>query len=446
MAQFFVSAGHGGYENGVLDPGYVLGNTTEAAQMRSLRDMVLAELRAQGYDALPVPDDLSAAQTITWINERCNPKDVALELHAGVFPDTSVRGAAVFYVVNNEARKIQADLLLTNLLQAVPQLTSRGALPDTEFSSGSSAFCRQIGCPSLLMETMTITNPDDRALLQNQRRDFAIGIANGMKVWSGLINTQQIAGDYPPVAISVNGQSHPEPGIIIDDRAFIPVNIIGLLGLNLSQLTDVRRVLYSDQVYLRAADLSNHNVKVTWQAPTRTVFLQSSFQLPFCPGRADLIMGRGATTEAQLLSFLTSLNPAVAPQHQDLPRVYREEASIEGVNYDIAFSQMLVETNELTNAEVLTQNNFGGLASASGGSTGAGFPDARTGVRAHIQHLKAYGSVEPLVLRLVDPRFDFVQRGIAPLVHMLTDRWNTMPNYDEKITRYQQQLYGSVRP
>lgn len=443
MAQIFVSAGHGGFEDGVQDPGYVLGNTTEAAQMALLRDMVLAELRSQGSNAERVPDGLSAAETITWINDRCDPSDVALELHAGVFPDPTERGAAVFYVVNNEARKAQAELLLRNLLQAVPQLPSRGVQPDSEFASGSFAFSRQIGCPSLLMEVITITNAEDLALLQNQRRDFAIGIAAGLKGWSDLVNTQQVSGDYPPVAINVNGRAYPEPGIIIDDRSYVPIDIVGLLGLNLSDLTEVQRVLYGDQVYIRAADFSNYNVKVEWQGSTRTVFLQSSFQLPFCPGRADLIMGRGATTEAQLSAFMTRLNSSVANLNRDLPRLYREEASIEGVNYDIAFCQMLVETNELNNAQILSQNNFGGLASSTGDANGASFPSSQIGVRAQIQHLKAYGSVEPLVLRLVDPRFDFVRRGIAPLVHMLSGRWQPDPDYGDKIMGYLRQLYGN---
>ena len=41
-------------------------------------------------------------------------------------------------------------------------------------------------------------------------------------------------------------------------------------------------------------------------------------------------------------------------------------------------------------------------------------------------------------------RFDFVRRGIAPLVSMLSDRWKPDPDYGNKIMRYLQQLYGSV--
>jgi len=447
MAQIFVSAGHGGLENGVLDPGYVLPNTTEAAEMKLLRDMVLAELRSQlSQNAVKVPDELSAAQTLAWINARCGPADVALELHTGTSPDTAQRGgSAAFYMANNATRKTHAEVLLIQLRLAVNQLPSRGARPDTEFASGGAAFCRQLGCPSLLMEVITITNAADLDLLQNQRRDFGIGIANGLKGLSRLVNSQPRPGIYPTVAININGQPYPGPGILVDESSFVPIEVAGLLGLTPAQLTDMGRVAYANQVYIRATDLTKQGIKVTWQASTRTVFLQSEFLLPFCPGRIDLIMGWGATTEAQLFAFLTTINPTTASEFRDLPRLYREEASIEGVNYDIAFSQMLVETKELTDAQVLAQNNFGGLGSATGEPTGASFPSAQIGVRAQIQHLKAYGSIEPLVLPLVDPRFSRAQpRGIAPLAHMLSGRWNTDPDYGDKIMSYLRKLYGSV--
>jgi hypothetical protein len=528
MAQIFVSAGHGGLEDGVEDPGYVLPNTTEAAEMKLLRDMVLIELRSQGYTAERVPDELSAAQTIAWINTRCGPGDVAIELHTGAFPNNTQRGSAVYYVAGNEIRKTQAELVLLNLLRAVSQLPSRGVRPDTEFTSGSAAFTRQVACPSLLMEVITITNATDLTLLQNQRQDFAIGLANGLKGWSNLVNSppnpnnyltvavvidgqpfpdsgfiindrsyvpigvtgplgldsaqltdveRVVYGNgvyiraadltrfgieviwqgsprtvllnsglpvYPTVAVNINGDPYPKPGIIVDERSFVPIEVSNVLGLTPSELANVARLTYRNDVYIRAADLSDLNITVGWLGSPPTVMLRSEFLLPFCPGRIDLIMGRGATTEEQLLAFMTSLNPDATLPYQDLPSIYREEASIEGVNYDIAFSQMLVETNELNDAQKLAQNNFGGIGSATGGPEGSSFPTARIGVRAHIQHLKAYGSTEPLVLPLVDPRFDFVPRGIAPLVPMLTGRWNGEPNYGEDIMSYVRQLYTSV--
>jgi hypothetical protein len=68
-----------------------------------------------------------------------------------------------------------------------------------------------------------------------------------------------------------------------------------------------------------------------------------------------------------------------------------------------------------------TQNNYAGIGALNGNATGqaATFPDPRTGVRAQIQHLKAYASTEPLVNACVDPRFSLVTRGSAPYVEWL---------------------------
>ncbi len=161
----------------------------------------------------------------------------------------------------------------------------------------------------------------------------------------------------------------------------------------------------------------------------------------------ELIMGQGSTSEVQLLTFLNTLNPLAVERYRDLPRYYREEASIEGVNYDVAFCQMLVETNELSlDDESLTQKNFGGLGSVTGDTGGATFSTARMGVRAHVQHLKAYASEEPLVQQLVDPRFRLVRRGIAPAVHQLSGSWKPDREYGDRIMGYLKRLYAARSP
>ncbi|NEP49748.1 MAG: glucosaminidase domain-containing protein, partial [Moorea sp. SIO3C2] len=124
--------------------------------------------------------------------------------------------------------------------------------------------------------------------------------------------------------------------------------------------------------------------------------------------------------------------------------LYREEASIEGVNYDIAFAQACIETNFLRFSDRLRpeQNNFGGLGAVTSEEE-ATFSSARIGVRAHIQHLKAYASQEPLVQPLVDPRFRFVSRGIAPLVEQLSGRWSADLDYGKRIIAVVRRLYES---
>jgi hypothetical protein len=90
------------------------------------------------------------------------------------------------------------------------------------------------------------------------------------------------------------------------------------------------------------------------------------------------------------------------------------------------------------------QNNFAGLGAIGSGAQGPSFSDQRIGVRAQIQHLKAYASTAPLVQTVVDPRFRFVTRGVAPLVSQLTGRWASDTNYDKKIMATLRRLYESA--
>ena len=71
----------------------------------------------------------------------------------------------------------------------------------------------------------------------------------------------------------------------------------------------------------------------------------------------------------------------------------------------------------------------------------ATYSSARIGIRAQIQHLKAYASTEPLARETVDPRFGFVKRGVAPLVGQLSNLWAADPNYGKKILARLEDLY-----
>lgn len=445
MARVFISAGHGGFEGRLRDPGAVAGGTTEAQQMILLRDQVVSILRSRGVEVLSVPDDLSLRQTIAWINARARRGDVAIEIHADAAANTSVRGASVFYIANNDERKRHAELVLLELLRAVPQLRSRGAKPDTTAAVGSLGFCRQVVLPSLLMEVGFLTNPEDRAILINQRRQVALGVANGLTAWvRGFPEQEPDEPTYPIIDIKVNGQVYDEQGILVNGNSYIPIDLADRLGVDLTQNDNVRLLQYRGVVYVKAVDLRDFNVSVGWEAATRTVVLRSLRQI--CPGDFDRIMSRGNTSQVQMIMFLRANNEDALNLFPDIASLYREEATIEGVNYDIAFCQMCLETGYLRFGGDLRPeyNNFAGLGAIAPGTQPATFPSARIGVRAHIQHLKAYASLEPLVQELVDPRFRFVTRGIAPLVQQLSGRWAADPDYGSKITAIVRRLYESA--
>ena len=464
MGRILISAGHGGTENGLADPGAIVAGTTEAKEIILTRDAVVAELRSRNLEVLSVPDDLSLVQTLAWINSRAKPDDVSLELHAGAAANPALRGTAVFYIANNDQRKAQADGLLKAMAARVPRLPSRGSFPDTTADLGSLTFCRQLVSPSLLIEVATLTNPDDRAILQTQRRDVALGLADGLAGW-----LRALAGPtpspspsptpgapsptpgptpgpttYPAISITINGQTYGEQGILVNGNAFIPLDLVDRLAINVAKDETVRKLNYRNVVFVRAVDLRNFNISVGWDAGTKTAVLQSILKI--CAGSLDRVMGQGNTTEVQLNLFLKSNNEAALTQYPDLAKLYREEGAIEGVNYDIAFSQMCLETSFLRFGGVVkpSQNNFAGLGDVGGGPEGAAFASARIGVRAQIQLLKAYASTEPLVQDNVNPRFRFVTRGIAPLLSQLSGRWTADPQYGDKIVAILRRLYESA--
>ncbi|MEA5581337.1 N-acetylmuramoyl-L-alanine amidase [Nodularia harveyana UHCC-0300] len=448
MGRIFISAAHGGKESGGIDPGSVAGGTSEAREMILLRDLIVTELRSRSFDVLAVPDDLSAAETIAWINSRGRRVDVAVEVHADAAGSPSVRGASVYYIANNPERKTNGELLLMGLLRRVTQLPNRGVKPDTESGLGSLAFCRQITIPSLLMQVGYLSSPEDRLLLQNRRRDFGLGIADGLASWSRLIDPSEatpVEPTYPAINININGQKYLEQGILVNGNAYIPIDLVDKLRIDLSRIASINRISYRKIVYIKAVDLRDFNVVIGWDGATRTVELRSN--LLVCVDQLDRIISRGNTSEVELQLFLRNNNENALQNFADIPKLYREEGNAEGVNYDIAFCQMCLETGFLRFGSDIkaTQNNFAGLGSIGGGAETASFPSARIGVRAHIQHLKAYASLEPLVNEVVDPRFRFITRGIAPSIYQISGRWSVDLDYGTKIFSLMKRLYESAR-
>lgn len=110
-----------------------------------------------------------------------------------------------------------------------------------------------------------------------------------------------------------------------------------------------------------------------------------------------------------------------APTIEEFCRMYIEECAAEGVKAEVAFCQAMLETGFLKfRGDVQwDQYNFAGLGATGGGVPGDRFPDIRTGIRAQVQHLKAYASTAPLVNPSVDKRFSYVSRGCAEYVEWL---------------------------
>lgn len=140
------------------------------------------------------------------------------------------------------------------------------------------------------------------------------------------------------------------------------------------------------------------------------------------------IMGRNIGNADRMNKLLLSMNPE-AVRYIHLAEIFLEEGEKEGVRGDGAFCQALIETGYFRfNGDVRPeQHNYAGLG-ATGGVTGLSFVDDRTGVRAQIQHLKAYASTKPLCQACVDPRYRYVNKGCAPTFEQLSGKW-AVPGY-----------------
>lgn len=150
------------------------------------------------------------------------------------------------------------------------------------------------------------------------------------------------------------------------------------------------------------------------------------------------IMGNGMLKKEQLMDFLLKHNASIDTVYlKQLVKIYIEESQKEGVNHDVAFIQMCHETDFLKYTGVVKpeQKNFCGLGTINENTPGEYFESEEEGIRAHIQHLKAYASKQELNHDLVDARFYYVQRGVAPVVEELTGKWATDPAYHHKIKK-----------
>ena len=171
------------------------------------------------------------------------------------------------------------------------------------------------------------------------------------------------------------------------------------------------------------------------------------------------IMGATQTSVAQMVRYYNSkssgydtftgenkkyngsLAKGGASTIEQFAQIVYEEAQAEGVRAEVVFAQCMLETGFLKyGGDVLpNQYNFAGIG-ATGAVHGASFENVRVGVRAHVQHLKAYASLDGLTQQCVDPRFNLVARGCAQYVEWLGMKenpkgygWASAKNYGPNI-------------
>ena len=143
------------------------------------------------------------------------------------------------------------------------------------------------------------------------------------------------------------------------------------------------------------------------------------------------ITGTSSVTVSQMVKYYNTyssisypsaaLTKGGAPDIETFCKIIKEEADVEHIKADVVFIQAMLETGYLKfGGDVkISQFNFAGLGATGNGVAGNSFKDVRTGIRAQVQHLKAYANKEALKNTCVDVRFSYVTRGSAPYVEWL---------------------------
>ena len=173
------------------------------------------------------------------------------------------------------------------------------------------------------------------------------------------------------------------------------------------------------------------------------------------------IEGESTVTVEQMARWYTENSPITFPVDsyhsggvnslEEFCKIYCEEAQSENIRVEVAFAQAMHETGwlQFEGQVKIGQFNFAGLGATDGGASGADFSKygtegVRMGIRAQIQHLKAYASdtiTEKTLANLcVDERFKYVTKGCAKYVEWLGQKenpqglgWATAEGYGNKI-------------
>ena len=168
------------------------------------------------------------------------------------------------------------------------------------------------------------------------------------------------------------------------------------------------------------------------------------------------IAGTAKATEGQMRAYLKAVNPAVPQSVLDMIPLYLSEGAAEGIRGDVAFAQSCLETGNFTFAGstvTLDQNNFCGMGVTGGGVKGNSFATPQLGIRAQIQHLKAYATKDLPNNACVDPRFGYVTRGCAEYVEWLGQQenpsgkgWAAGAGYGERILAILKDILATPEP
>lgn len=333
-----------------------------------------------------------------------------------------------------------------------------------------SIHCNSASTPSANGSEVWI--PNDSAYLHNETHVVGKGVGNS--ILSNLASSCGLYNRGVKTRNCTDGETYPSPGGLCDwyginywarwkgicgiivEHAFVTNGSDAAklaspewrVRLGRADAKGIAEYYGLSKTTSGGSDVSSSSVSKTGESVTTQMAREDN----------PAIMGTSMTSVDKMVAWFKSKNktfPSLtyaqygASSIEQFCDILFEEAQAEGVRAEVVFTQAMKETGWLSFGGQVSaeQCNFCGLGATDGGAAGADFRKygsnaVRMGLRAQIQHLKAYASTDSLKKEVVDPRFSYVTRGCAPKVKDLTGRWATSQTYGDDLARMINDLLG----
>lgn len=305
---------------------------------------------------------------------------------------------------------------------------------------------RETKMSAVLIELLFIDNKKDLELLNNPAfiADAAAGIAKGVAKALDLPSKPISSQLYRVIAGSFAKKENAEDQVqflqskgyeaFVDSTVVLGKDFFRVQAGSFSSRENAeKRVAELGKFAIQAFILSANELEPAPPAPApppTPIPTPEPYPNPPAPPSPEQPVPRSRTIQGSSIMKAEQLNAFVKTVNPDAPELgefYLKYGEVYGVRGDMAFAQAIHETNyfRFTGTVKKEQNNFAGLGATSSTVSGATFTTPEEGVHAHIQHLYAYSTKEPVPegYSIVDPRFTFVKRGSAVTWTDLNGKW-----------------------
>jgi N-acetylmuramoyl-L-alanine amidase len=373
----------------------------------------------------PYKNDVPLSTRIKLYNDK--KVNLVWSIHANASSNTSARGLASFYWSTSEKSKKLANLYVEEVSKMGYKLWG-GARPSVKGTWSDFAICRSTNSVANLTENGFMTNAEDKALLLSDkfRDDIAEAHLKTICRYFG-IEAKLPSSDLYRVRKSWE-------------------DVKSQLGA-FKNLDSAKKLADENKGY----KVFEESGKVVYEPKSEPVQTKPTSQPEDkCKGHND-IMGKSAASSEKMAAFVKSKNPN-ALNIDEIAKAFIKVGEKYNVRGDVAFCQSIIETGwfKFDGGTSVTpdQHNYCGMGVTSKGMKGNSFATVGEGVLAQIQHLFAYACKDniPQGDAIVDPRYRYVTRGIAPHWECLNGKWAMNNRYGQHIISLYKQLLDFVPP